>query len=113
MTPKKKATMDLSPTDDELLELEGYAAPALSWQELATLDYEELVRPKRSEADLFCPSWNDGCGCKHLLDTGSQHLTRDGTPWCPAHQQACEDGPHPFITLDQYIRRVQPTNGTT
>ena len=96
--------IDLTPTEEELQE--AMEAPVLTPVEQATLDYWELIRPKRGESDLFCPSWSDdGCGCGHLKKAHA-HKSREGTPWCPAHQKACADGPHPFVTLDQYVRRV-------
>ena len=55
--------------------------------------HQELLRDKRSESQLACPTWNDGCHWEHMTD--KPHSTEYGLPWC-AECQTAHLNPHPL-----------------
>lgn len=131
--------LDLTPTAEELAEQQ--TQPEMSWDEALRARYAELLRDKRSALEGPCHTWDQhGCHCDHEptpevvarpcdnhsrqwdvtrtnvvhvgdVHSGPAHAAKEGRPWCPAHQQACDER-HPFLTEEQFVRRFRPTEAS-
>lgn len=101
--------------------------------QMASAEYDELLKDKRGELDTPCYTWDGACHCNHTptaevssracdnhsnqlhpvtrepmrvekAHTGPAHTNAEGHAWCPAHQKACGEV-HPFVSREQFIRR--------
>jgi hypothetical protein len=78
---------------------------------IARDSYNEVMRDKRTEAELECTTWDGKCNCASMFegfDPKYAHKQREAQPWCAVHQRAHADNEGAAcqtITLQQFVDR--------